>query len=106
MVTVQFGSSALQFDVYTLLVWAFIGLVAGFLASRVMLGHGMGLIGDVAVGIIGAIIGGLLSRYFNVSLTVAGYPIVSGILTAFLGALVLLVILRLAGLRHRRYVVS
>lgn len=77
--------------------------MVGFLASRVMLGHGMGLLGDIVVGIIGAIIGGLLARYFGVSLTVAGHPIVSEILTAFIGALILLTLLRLVGLRRRRY---
>ena len=44
-------------DPGSILVWALIGLVAGFLASRVMTGHGMGLLGDIVVGVVGAIVG-------------------------------------------------
>jgi len=86
----------LQLD--TLLVWVLVGLVAGFLASRVMLGHGMGIIGDVVVGIIGAVLGGYLSNYFDVRLTISGHPIISEMIIAFFGALILLLVLRLFGL--------
>ena len=104
MVTVQLGASAFQFDLYTVLVWALIGLIAGFLASRVTLGHGMGALGDVLVGILGALLGGILAHYFNVRLTIAGHPFLSEILMAFLGAVVLLMILRLTRFRGGRYV--
>ena len=87
----------IQINLETLLVWAVVGLVAGFLASRIMLGHGLGLIGDVLVGIVGAVVGGFLADYFGVHLTVVGHPIVSEVVVAFIGALVLLLALRLVG---------
>ena len=87
----------IQINLETLLVWAVVGLVGGFLASRMMLGHGLGLIGDVLVGIVGAVVGGFLADYFGVHLTVVGHPIVSEVVVAFIGALVLLLVLRLVG---------
>ena len=89
-------------DPYHILVWAFVGLVAGFVASRVMLGHGLGVLGDVLVGIAGALIGGFLADYFGVNFTVPGHPIVTEIVVGFLGALLLLAIIRLLGIGRRR----
>lgn len=107
MVHVQINTLSFQFDGVTLLVWAAVGLVAGFLASRVMLGHGMGLVGDLVVGIVGAFIGGYLARLLGVSVTVTGLPIVSQIIIAFVGAFLLLLLLRLFGLgRSRRRVLT
>ena len=44
-----------------ILAWIVVGLVAGWLASQVMRGGGYGLIGDIIVGIVGAVIGGFLA---------------------------------------------
>jgi uncharacterized membrane protein YeaQ/YmgE (transglycosylase-associated protein family) len=85
----------LQLD--TLLVWILVGLVAGFLASHATLGHGMGIIADVLVGIIGAILGGFLANYFDVRITIAGHPILSEMIIAFFGAIILLLLLRVVG---------
>jgi uncharacterized membrane protein YeaQ/YmgE (transglycosylase-associated protein family) len=95
------GLVTVAFDPSAIVIWAFIGLVAGFLASKVMMGHGMGLFADIAVGIVGALAGGLLAGALGVSFTVPGHPIVSEIVIAFLGAIVLLLILRLLGLGRR-----
>jgi uncharacterized membrane protein YeaQ/YmgE (transglycosylase-associated protein family) len=92
----------LNLDWQTILIWAIVGLVAGFLASHVMLGHGMGLIGDIVVGIIGGIGANLLANYFNVHFVINGHPIISQIIIAFFGALILLMILRLLGLGRGR----
>ena len=89
-------------DPGSILVWALIGLVAGFLASRVMLGHGMGLLGDIVVGIAGAIAGGFLARYLGVTTAATSHSIVAEVIIAFLGAVILLAILRLAGVGKRR----
>ena len=100
--TMNLGVVTINVDPYTILVWAFIGLVAGYLASKVMLGHGMGLLADVAIGVVGAFAGGILARALGVSFTVPGHPIVSEIVLAFLGAIVLLLIVRMLGVgRHR-----
>jgi len=96
------GLVTLAFDPSAIVIWAFIGLVAGFLASKLMMGHGMGLFADIAVGIAGAFGGALLAHALGVSFTVPGHPIISEIIIAFLGAIVLLLILRLLGLGRRR----
>ncbi len=75
----------------TFLIWLVIGLVAGWLASAVA-GGGFGLIGDIVVGIVGAFIGGFIFRGLHVRVPWSGIP--GTILVAFVGALVLLVILR------------
>jgi uncharacterized membrane protein YeaQ/YmgE (transglycosylase-associated protein family) len=77
-----------------LLVWIIVGAVAGWLASLVMRTNtSQGLLGDIIVGIIGALIGGFLLDALGVGGGVSGLNIAS-ILTAFIGAVVLLAILR------------
>src|SRR5256885_52291 len=56
---ITINGATFTLDLDTILIWALVGLVAGFLASHVALGHGLGLLGDIAVGIIGAFIGGV-----------------------------------------------
>jgi uncharacterized membrane protein YeaQ/YmgE (transglycosylase-associated protein family) len=75
-----------------LLWWIVVGLVAGVLASFVM-GGGFGIIGDIIVGIVGAFIGGWLFTRLGVSSPFGG--IAGTIFVAFIGAVVLLGILRL-----------
>ena len=76
----------------TLLVWIVVGLVAGWLASLV-LGGGYGLLGDIVIGMIGSFIGSLIFRSFQVGAPFGG--IAGTIFVAFIGAVVLLLILRL-----------
>lgn len=78
-----------------ILAWLIVGLIAGFLAGRVMRGGGYGLIGDIVVGVVGALIGGFLaSTLLNMPNAVNGINIGS-ILVAFIGAVILIAILRL-----------
>ena len=77
----------------TILIWAVVGLVAGFLASKVVRGGGMGVLGDIVVGIAGAFLGGFMFRALRIRLPIAG--IAGAIVVAFIGAVVLLVLLRL-----------
>ena len=96
VITINGASFTLDLD--TILIWALVGLVAGFLASHVALGHGLGLLGDIAVGIIGAFIGGfLLLGVLHMSIDIAGHPILTQMLMAFIGAAILLLIVRLVG---------
>ena len=76
----------------TLVLWAVIGLIAGWLASMVM-GTGFGLVGDIVVGIVGAFIGGWIFAQLNVRGPFGGLP--GKIFVAFIGAIVLIAILRL-----------
>ncbi|SRR5579872_1796987 len=95
---ITINGSAFTLDLDTILIWALVGLVAGFLASHLALGHGLGLLGDIVIGIIGAFIGGfLLLGVFHISIGVAGHPILTEMLMAFIGAAILLIIVRLLG---------
>ncbi|MGZ3639943.1 MAG: GlsB/YeaQ/YmgE family stress response membrane protein [Ktedonobacterales bacterium] len=75
--------------------WIIVGGIAGWLASLVVRGTGLGLIGDIIVGIVGGLIGGfLLSLLLPGSFSVTGFNIGS-IIVAFIGAVVLLLLVRL-----------
>jgi uncharacterized membrane protein YeaQ/YmgE (transglycosylase-associated protein family) len=76
----------------SLLVILFVGLVAGWLAGKIMRGSGFGLIGDLIVGIIGAFIGDWLLPRLGIHL---GAGVISAIVNATIGAVVLLLIIRL-----------
>jgi uncharacterized membrane protein YeaQ/YmgE (transglycosylase-associated protein family) len=76
-----------------LLTWLIVGLVAGLLASLVMGGTGLGLVGDIIIGILGAFVGGWLFRTMGVTIPFGGLG--GTIFVAFIGAVVLLFIIRL-----------
>jgi uncharacterized membrane protein YeaQ/YmgE (transglycosylase-associated protein family) len=70
--------------------WLVVGLVAGWLAGQFMKGGGYGALGDIIVGLIGAVIGGFIFGQF-----VTGTPgLVGSILVAFVGACLLIIIVR------------
>jgi len=75
----------------SLLIIILVGIVAGWLAGKIVDGGGFGLIGDLIVGVIGAFVGDWLLPQLHIHL---GVGIVSLIINATLGAIVLLVILR------------
>jgi uncharacterized membrane protein YeaQ/YmgE (transglycosylase-associated protein family) len=89
-------------DPGSILVWALIGLIAGFLASKVMTGRGKGIVADIVIGVIGAFAGGFLARYLGVTTAITSHSIIVEIVIAFAGAVILLAILRLAGFGKRR----
>ena len=83
-----------------LLLIILVGLVAGFLASHVVAGHGYGLVGDIVLGILGALLGFLilgtfLATYVLTSLGIPAVSILGQIIVAFIGAAILLAIVRL-----------
>jgi len=80
-----------------IVTWLIVGLVAGVLASLVV--GGVGLVGDIIVGIIGAFVGGWIFRQLGVTAPFGGLAGV--IFTAFIGAVVLLFILHLVAGRRR-----
>jgi uncharacterized membrane protein YeaQ/YmgE (transglycosylase-associated protein family) len=96
------GIVTITLDPVELLVWALIGLVVGFLATRVMLGHGLGMGADIVVGLVGAVAGGFLAQLFGVTLDIPGHPYISEGVIAFLGAVVLLAVMRMLGVGGRR----
>ena len=82
-----------------LLTWIIVGLVAGVLASIVM-GEGYGIVGDIIIGIIGAFVGGWVFRTLGVHSPFGGLG--GTIFIAFIGAVVLLFVLRLIRRGTRR----
>lgn len=99
---ITFNGAPVHFDFDTILIWILVGLVAGFLASHLALGHGLGVIGDTVVGILGAVIGGFLAAIFHVSIVLVGHPIISAMIIAFIGAALLLLVVRMFGGGARR----
>ena len=75
-----------------IIIWLIVGAVAGWLAGMVVKGGGYGLIGDIIVGIIGGLIAGWLLPQNGI---VIGGGIIAAIINAFIGAAILLLILRL-----------
>jgi uncharacterized membrane protein YeaQ/YmgE (transglycosylase-associated protein family) len=103
---ISVNGAPITIDWDTLLIWVLVGLVAGFFASHLALGHGLGLFGDIIVGILGAVVGGFLAAIFHFSIVVVGHPIVSAMIIAFIGAAVLLLVVRLfsgSGVRKRAF---
>ena len=76
--------------VANLLAWIFLGLVAGFLASKVVNRSGSGILLDIVLGIIGAIIGGWVFNAVGAA-GVTGFNLWS-ILVAFVGAVLALLV--------------
>ncbi len=73
------------------LIWfLIIGLIAGWLAGRVMRGGGYGLIGDLIVGVIGALVGGWLFGMLGIG----GGGLIWSLISAFVGAVILIWLLR------------
>ena len=74
-------------------VWfVLIGLVAGWLAGTLMKGGGFGVIGDIAVGVLGALLGGFLFSSLGLS---AGGGLLGAVIVATIRAIVLIFLLRL-----------
>lgn len=78
-------------DPVALVLFLVIGLVAGWLASILMKGRGLGLVGNLVIGVIGALLGGFLFNLLGIN--VGG--LVGLLLMATVGAIVLLFLMRL-----------
>jgi uncharacterized membrane protein YeaQ/YmgE (transglycosylase-associated protein family) len=75
-----------------LLWWIIVGLIAGFLAGKVMKGGGFGVLMDIVIGMVGSVIGGWL---FGMVGLFQGGGLIGSILVAFVGACILLWLVRL-----------
>ena len=76
----------------SLIVILFVGLVAGWLAGKIVRGAGFGIIGDVVIGVVGAFIASWLFPRLGIHL---GFGLVSKIIDSAIGAIILLVVVRL-----------
>jgi uncharacterized membrane protein YeaQ/YmgE (transglycosylase-associated protein family) len=72
--------------------WIIVGLIAGFLAGKVMKGGGFGVLMDIVIGIVGAMIGGWVFGQVGIF---SGGGLIGSILVAFVGACILLWLVRL-----------
>jgi len=88
------GSEEHLMDLRSLIIFLLVGLVAGWLAGKLIRGGGFGIIGDMVVGVLGAIIGGFLLPQVGLSQLV-NIPIINQIVVATIGAVILLLLLRL-----------
>lgn len=79
-------------DAQSLIIFLAIGAVAGWLAGLIMKGGGFGLLGNIVVGIVGALIAGWLFPTLGFQI---GTGIFSAIIHSTIGAVILLVLLRL-----------
>lgn len=82
------------------IAWIILGLIAGFIASKIVNRTGEGLIRDILLGVVGAVIGGWLFRTFGMA-GVTGLNLYS-LLVAVVGAIVLLVVYHLLFSRKPR----
>jgi uncharacterized membrane protein YeaQ/YmgE (transglycosylase-associated protein family) len=76
----------------SLIVFIIVGAIAGWLAGLIVKGYGFGLLGNIVVGIVGALIAGLLFPAIGLAL---GGGIVAAIIHSTIGAVILLVLIRL-----------
>lgn len=74
----------------SIIAWIILGLIAGFIASKIVNKEGEGLVLDIVLGIVGAIVGGWLFAFFGAA-GVTGFNLYS-VIVAIIGAIVVLVI--------------
>jgi uncharacterized membrane protein YeaQ/YmgE (transglycosylase-associated protein family) len=91
-VAYQRGKVLMVLSNESILVILFVGLVAGWLAGQIVRGTGFGIIGDILVGIAGALVASLLFPKLGIHI---GTGLVSEIIYSAIGAIVLLLIVRL-----------
>ena len=90
-------------DISQLIVWIIVGAIAGWLAGLLMRGRSFGTLGNIVVGLLGALVGGILftilhitlPSFLNGSLTIK----VADVVIAFIGAVIIFLV---AGLIRRR----
>ncbi len=77
-----------------ILAWLVLGLIAGFIASKLVNKTGEGLILDIVLGIVGAVVGGFIFTHFFATAGVTGFNLYS-MFVAVVGAVVVLLLYRL-----------
>src|SRR6266702_1705936 len=92
------GNFQMQLSNESILVILFVGLVAGWLAGKIVRGTGFGIIGDILVGIAGALVASLLFPRLGIAI---GTGLVREIIYSAIGAVILLLVVRLLRTRGR-----
>jgi len=82
-----------------LLTWLIVGGIVGWLAGKVVKGRSFGLIGNVVIGVIGALVGGWLAgAVLNIQNPISGFNLTTFVV-ALVGAVILLYVARFLKLR-------
>jgi len=76
----------------SLIIMLIIGAAAGWLAGQIVKGYGYGLVGNIAIGIVGAVVAGYLLPRIGLSM---GGGFIEAIISATIGAVILLLLIRL-----------
>lgn len=74
-----------------ILAWLVVGAVAGWLAGQFMKGSGYGLVGDIIMGILGALVGGFIASALGLG---GAMGIIGTTIVAFIGAVILIAVIR------------
>ena len=82
-------------SIESILIWILLGAIAGWLAGQIMKGRGFGTLGNIVVGIVGSFVGGWLAGQLGISGAATGGLSLASIVTAVLGAVVLLFLIGL-----------
>ena len=78
-----------------LLTWIIVGAIAGWIAGKLMKGKGFGLLGNIVIGVIGALVGGWLAgALLHISNAISGFNLMT-ILVAVAGSIVVLYVAKL-----------
>jgi uncharacterized membrane protein YeaQ/YmgE (transglycosylase-associated protein family) len=94
------AGTAVTLEPGSLLLWLIVGLIAGALAGRVVEGRGLGCLGDIVVGIVGAVLGNLIVE--QTGLLSGTLHFWGTLVVAFFGAVVFLALVRLVTRSRRR----
>lgn len=99
MLTITINGNQVSFDLYNIVWWVIIGLVAGLLANA-LTGRRQSLLGDIILGIVGAFVGGFVLSLLGLHT----YGLLGTILAAVIGAILLILLVRALspGRRRRR----
>ena len=81
-------------DAQSIIIWLVIGALAGWLAGQIVRGAGFGLVGNIVIGIVGAVVAGYLLPRIGVAFNVGG-AIVTQIIYAAIGGVIVIVLLSL-----------
>lgn len=73
------------------IAWILVGLIAGAIAGMLVRGRGFGCLGNIVVGLIGAVIGGFIANYFNLGY----FHFIGTIIVSIIGAVILLLVINL-----------
>ena len=83
----------IYFETHGILMWIFIGLVAGWLAGKIARGRGFGCVTDIVLGLVGAVLGGWI--FSRLGIGVASYGFWGSLAAATVGAVLLVAVARL-----------